>query len=56
METRYKSKKDDTNVVMNSLGKCKLALNRNDIIKRLEKLAGPNEMRNYMSGVRFPIT
>jgi len=41
METRYKTKKEDVQVV--SLGKCKLALNRNDVIKQIEKLSNPNE-------------
>ena len=40
METRYKSKQDDSNSTVISAGRCKFALNRNDIIKRLENLTG----------------
>lgn len=40
METRYKSKKDENSLPTVPLGKLKLALNKIDIIKRLEKLTG----------------
>lgn len=46
METRYKSKKDENTVPTAPLGKLKLALNKLDIIKRLEKLTGTSYKGN----------
>lgn len=47
MVTRFKTKKDDNNIQVASLGKCKLTLNRNDVIKRIEKLTNPNEKLQF---------
>lgn len=43
METRFKTKKDDTT----SLGKCRLALSRSDIVRCIERLSNSGHKSSF---------